>query len=148
MLSNLVKHISFQITNLSLSFSVPLHVSCVVFKKGELEKLNQSTDDINRWESELEVSGNSNTVIVSPCWGKHSQPALQKYSSQEAIKSDFQLKMSCFALNKREILSELIVRLVSSAVLCVFLATGVIALKAFSHSIYDGNFLIARAASG
>lgn len=28
---------------------------CVYRKQGELEKLNQSTDDINRWESELEV---------------------------------------------------------------------------------------------
>lgn len=30
-------------------------VWCVYCKQGELEKLNQSTDDINRWESELEV---------------------------------------------------------------------------------------------
>lgn len=32
-----------------------LCVLCVYCKQGELEKLNQSTDDINRWESELEV---------------------------------------------------------------------------------------------
>lgn len=30
-------------------------IFCVYPKQGELEKLNQSTDDINRWESELEV---------------------------------------------------------------------------------------------
>lgn len=35
-----------------LFFSPHCLVAC---KQGELEKLNQSTDDINRWESELEV---------------------------------------------------------------------------------------------
>lgn len=30
--------------------------NCVLSKQGELEKLNQSTDDINRCETELEVA--------------------------------------------------------------------------------------------
>lgn len=38
-----------------LSSFPPPCLLCVVCKQGELEKLNQSTDDINRWETELEV---------------------------------------------------------------------------------------------
>lgn len=56
MLNNLVNRSH---TSVLSSTSLPFLASHVVSEKGELEKLNQSTDDINRWESELEVSLNT-----------------------------------------------------------------------------------------
>lgn len=54
---------SVLITLLPLTTPHPPHgfPICVFCKQGELEKLNQSTDDINRWESELEVRPNNNS---------------------------------------------------------------------------------------
>lgn len=52
---NANKQISFLFCVLSVCFDVLFGIFCVYCKQGELEKLNQSTDDINRWESELEV---------------------------------------------------------------------------------------------
>lgn len=53
---------------LSLLNSHSVFLSC---QQGELEKLNQSTDDINRWETELEVGlgcFNSHCAIVFLEW--------------------------------------------------------------------------------
>lgn len=52
---NANRQISFLFFVLSVCFDVLFGIFCVYCKQGELEKLNQSTDDINRWESELEV---------------------------------------------------------------------------------------------
>lgn len=52
-------HFFFSFIRTSLSF-----IPSLSRHQGELEKLNQSTDDINRWETELEVG---QACLPAPC---------------------------------------------------------------------------------